>query len=383
MNKLYNLLFLLLCLFYQTQVIGQEQLDGSIMHDGLERTYILYIPASYVASEAVPLVINFHGLTSNAFDQMFYGNFRTIADRENFIVVHPQGTLNADGDTYWNAQFDPDGVDDISFTAALIDSLAASYNINTKRVYSTGMSNGGFMSYTLACELSDKIAAVASVTGSMTTIQTESTCNPENICPVMEIHGTADNVVPYGGGPQFLASTDEVIAHWVNQNGCNTEADLTQIDDSNLNDNSTVERYLYTGCKENSTIELFKVIDGGHTWPGSSIKFGVTNCDINASEEIWRFFSQYNIDGNLSKTSELQTEEVLVFPSVVQNEIQLRFSEAKKRTIKIYNTAGQQVRFHSSQENETTINVSDHPKGTYIAEITSQGLRTLSKFIKV
>ena len=168
---------------------SQQTINGSITHGGLTRTYILYVPASYSAGTPAPLVFNFHGYTSNATEQMFYGDFRPIADTAGFLLIHPMGTLDGSGQPYWNSGWGGT-VDDIGFTSALIDSLSLTYSINQDRVFSTGMSNGGFMSYTLACELSDRIAAIASVTGAMNLNQS-STCNASHQMPVMEIHGTS------------------------------------------------------------------------------------------------------------------------------------------------------------------------------------------------
>ena len=381
--KVSNLCSAFLLIILHFSAIGQTQVESSIMHDGIERTFIIYVPDSYQDSEAVPLVINYHGLTSNSFDQMFYGDFRPIADRENFIIVHPQGTLNGDDVTYWNAQFDPNGVDDIGFSAALIDSLSARYNIDAKRVYSTGMSNGGFMSYTLACELSDKIAAIASVTGSMTTVQARMTCDPANVCPIMQIHGTDDSVVPYEG-QQFLASIDEVMTFWANQYNCNNTPEITAVDDSNTIDRSTVERQVYTDCDENSTLELFKVENGGHTWPGTVFKFGVTNCDINASEEIWRFFSQYSLDGNISSVvTEKNEEKISLYPTPADERLEIRFSEAGLRHVKIVDLSGQDILQATTQKTSLSIDISGFYPGTYILETSYKTKKTFKKFVKI
>ncbi|MEL6972721.1 MAG: PHB depolymerase family esterase, partial [Bacteroidota bacterium] len=155
------------CLMLVPNSYGQQIINSSIQFDDLERTYLLYVPPSYTGDESVPLVLNFHGYTSNSGEQFFYSDFRAVADLNNFLVVHPQGTQDSEGNTHWNVGWGGSTVDDVGFTAALIDSLAAEYNINPERIYSTGMSNGGFMSYQLACELSDRIAAIASVTGTM------------------------------------------------------------------------------------------------------------------------------------------------------------------------------------------------------------------------
>ena len=190
------LLFLLLLQVFVT--VAQQTIEDTIMYDGRMRTFILYVPESYQADVPAPLVLNFHGYTSNNLEQMFYGDFRPIADTAGFLIVHPMGTVDLLGNTHWNVGWGSSTVDDVGFTNALLDTLSAEYNINQDRIYSTGMSNGGFMSYRLACELSNRIAAIASVTGAMT-INTPSTCSPEHPMPVMEIHGTADSTVPYNG----------------------------------------------------------------------------------------------------------------------------------------------------------------------------------------
>jgi len=283
---------IILIFFIAQSIMGQEVLRDSLTQDSLVRYYNLYVPASYTGDDAVPLILNFHGYTSSAEAQMEYGDFRKIAEREQVIIALPQGTKHPEnGFSYWNAHWEEDGVDDVGFASAMIDKIANGYNINTDRVYSTGMSNGGFMSYTLACALNDKIAAVASVTGSMTLAQLDTMCKPENPIPVMEIHGTADNLVPYGGNNDWMAPIEDVIAHWLKNNNCTEPAKVTQIEDVNTEDGCNIEKHHYTNCENKSSIIFLKVINGGHTWPGTSKYIGVTNKDIDASEEIWKFFS--------------------------------------------------------------------------------------------
>lgn len=266
-------------------------MNGSIMHDGMERTYILYVPASYTPEEAMPLVLNFHGYTSNASEQMGYGDFRPIADTAGFIVVHPQGSLLA-GETHWNVGgwTLESTTDDVGFTEALLDSISAVYNIDQTRIYSTGMSNGGYMSFLLACQMSERIAAIASVTGSMTP-ETFNDCRPGKSMPVMQIHGTSDNVVPYTGAG-WTRSIADVLDYWINVNGCDATVVRTDLTDSNMQDGSTVDHHTY-GCEAKAAVEHFEVAGGGHTWPGSVPGGAGTNQDINASAEIWTFFSRY------------------------------------------------------------------------------------------
>ena len=279
---------------------AQQTINGTITHDGIQRTYILYVPASYTAGTDVPLIINLHGYTSNASEQMAYGDFRSISDTAGFIVVHPQGTLDNQSTTHWNVGWGGSTVDDVGFLSALIDDLASQYSIDTDRVYSTGMSNGGFMSYELACQLSNKIAAIASVTGSMSPV-TYNNCNPQHPVPVMEVHGTADGVVDYNGS-SFSKSIAEVLHYWVGFNNCNATPAFVAVPNTNLLDGSTVEHYVYGGGDDGVEVEHFKIIGGGHTWPGWIWGGAGTghNQDINASAEIWRFFSKYDINGLVS-----------------------------------------------------------------------------------
>ena len=292
-----NLLVLLFgCAF---SGFAQETIYASLTHDGIQRDYILYIPELYDGSSDVPLVLNFHGFGSNATQQMFYGDFRDIADTEGFLLVHPEGTTVI-GNQFWNVGFPgiSSTIDDVGFTEALIDELAASYAIDLDRVYATGMSNGGFMSFLLACQLSEKIAAVASVTGAMTQ-DTFDNCNAQRPVPALQIHGTEDDVVLYNGNTLSLSISD-IISYWVDHNNCETTPTTTSLPDIDPSDGSTIEHSVYEAGDNGITTEHMKVIGGGHTWPGSVINTGGTNQDIDASMEIWLFFSRYDINGLLS-----------------------------------------------------------------------------------
>ena len=302
-----NLILILITFFiYNSTLFSQEAIQGTIMHDEIERSYILYIPDSYNGEEAVPLVINLHGYTSNAGEQMIYSNFFTLADSENFLLIHPMGTVNEFGEPFWNS-FGAEGVNDIGFIESLIDFLTTEYNIDSNRVYSMGMSNGGFMSYTLACELSEKIAAIASVTGSMYLNQ-DLNCNCSHPMPVMQIHGTFDFVVPYEGDSN-IESIDNVISYWSSFNQCEEIPLFNEVPDVNLIDLCQAEHYVYENGTNGTSVELYKVIGGGHTWPGAAIPIAGsnTNQDFNASENIWNFFSKYDLNGLINTTSLIES----------------------------------------------------------------------------
>ncbi|HKL02579.1 MAG TPA: PHB depolymerase family esterase, partial [Cryomorphaceae bacterium] len=282
--------FFILCLLTCAHLAMAQSTVHTISHNGIEREYRLYVPEIYSGDEPVPLVFNLHGYGSNAIQQEFYGNFRPLADTANFILVHPEGLNDAGGSQFWNA-FGLPGIDDVGFVAAMIDTLSAAYNIDSQCVYSTGMSNGGFMSFELACILSDRVAAVASVTGSMAENRLAA-CNPEFARPTMQIHGTEDATVPYAGTAEF-ASIPEVVDFWVELNECNETPEISNIPDNDPSDGTTTERFVYEGGTNGNTVEHFKVENGGHTWPGAFVDIGVTSHDFDASIEIWRFFRQH------------------------------------------------------------------------------------------
>ena len=241
---------------------------------------------------SIPLVFCFHGYNSSANSIMNYTNFNYISDTAGFIVVYPQGTL-LQGTTHWNVGGWTLGssTDDVGFIRSLLDSISYEYNIDSSRVYSTGMSNGGYMSFLLACQLSNKIAAIASVTGSMTP-QTFNSCNPLHPMPILQIHGTNDQVVPYIGDPAWTKSIDDVLQYWIDYNNCNTIPAITTIVDINQFDGSTVEYIVYDQGYNSVSTEHFKIYFGSHDWPGV---WG--NMDIHASAEVWKFFTKYDING--------------------------------------------------------------------------------------
>lgn len=367
---------LLISLCFPLLFIGQQTIDGSITYAGIQRDYILYVPELYTPGEAVPLILNFHGYTSNAFAQLNYGDFRPIADTAGFIVVHPMGTVDLLGYTHWNVGWGTSNVDDLGFTAALIDSLSTEYSINQDRVYSTGMSNGGFMSYHLACELSERIAAIASVTGTMNVNQ-PGTCSPSHPMPVMEIHGTADATVPYNGNPLF-STTPAAVAYWVNYNDCETPPVITNVPDTDGGDGCTAEHQVYSGGNNGATVEHFKIINGEHTWPGSAFVLGVTNQDIDASNEIWRFFSKYDIHGLINSTSvndDVLAKTVSAFPNPATDEMTIVWPGVGSTDYTLSALTGQLVQKGSLSSGKNELDLSTVATGIYMMTIGQQVIK--------
>jgi len=374
--------YLVLFLLLPIVSFGQQTINETMIHDGITRSYTIYVPASYSAGTPAPMVLNFHGYTSNAFEQMFYGDFRAIADTAGFLLVIPNGTLDATGTTYWNSGWGGT-VDDIGFTSALIDQIAATYSVNLSRVYSTGMSNGGFMSYTLACSLSDRIAAIASVTGSMNVGQ-DLSCNAQHPTPVMEIHGTADATVPYEGGG-FMEAIPNVLSYWVNFNNCNASPVITDVPNTNTADGCTAVHYFYSGGTSGVDVEHYKIIDGGHTWPGSMFNIGVTNNDFNASKKIWQFFLQYDINGRIQSNSvaDVNAVDISIYPNPTTDKIAIQgFSQKLTASnCSLFSTEGKQFNLEVLENN--TLDTSNLESGVYFVRIaTREGVATV-QFLKV
>lgn len=359
---------------------SQQTISSSITHDDQEREYILYVPASYDAESAVPLILNYHGYTSNANDQMEYGDFRTIADTAGFLVVHPQGTL-LNGIPHWNVGgwTTASTTDDVGFTEALIDALSSQYHIDANRIYATGMSNGGFMSFLLACQLSDRIAAIASVTGSMTP-ETYSDCLPQHPTPVLQIHGTTDPVVPYLG-TSWTRSISTVLDYWKAYNNCAEEAVSINVPNTSIIDASTAKHIIYGEGDNTSTVEHFRISGGGHTWPGSFIPSPGTNHDIDASLEIWQFFSRYDLN-SLGGTSAVNNQpidkdQIRIFPNPNRGLLTVESQHTVGAPYQIHSIQGQLVKRGVFRQERENLNLSSIPNGLYILSVDGKGFKIM------
>lgn len=342
-----------------------QTVTGSFMHDGIQRDYRLYVPPIYNGSSAVPLVFNLHGYGSDASQQELYGDFRAIADTAGFLIALPNGTVDQYGNRHWDT-FGASVVDDLGFISALLDTISAQYNIDADRVYSTGMSNGGFMSYDLACYRSERFAAIASVTGTMLTTRLTN-CAAAHPTPVMQIHGTADPTVNYNGGSGFSA-IEPLVEHWAQFNHCDPVPTITAVPDTNTTDGCTAEHFVYTGGDAGSTVEFYKVLGGGHTWPDAIVDIGVTNHDFNASREVWRFFSQYDLSTLVGIPGDRTAGPVFTFgPNPASGTVNVRFNDAAPRVITLVNSIGQTVLEQRSSQPLVRIEVDG--RGLYLLSV--------------
>ena len=269
-------------------------LDSSVTHvelshDGDTRSYELYVPPGYDGTTPLPVVLNFHGLTSSGPLQQEGTKMDELAAREDFIVAYPNGLDNS-----WNAgvccgRSAETNVDDVGFTRAVIEDLGARACIDTTRVYATGMSNGGFLSHRLACEAADVIAAAAPVAAVLAI--DESACNPSRPIPILQLNGTADPLVSYeGGGLADSPSAQESIDGWIARDGCSGEPQITY-------ENGAATCETASDCDGEVSVTLCSIEGAGHCWPGQPCPerlgslVGEPTFDIDANEVMWELFS--------------------------------------------------------------------------------------------
>lgn len=221
------------------------------------------------------------------------------ADAANFIVVYPNGTGFGEM-LFFNASAPakPDGPpDDVAFTAKLLDDLATVVNLDHERIFATGLSNGGMVCHRLAAELSDRIAAIAPVGGTLALEQ----IRPTRPVPVIHFHGTADQIVPMSGPRGFtpptmrFRSVAQTIRAWTEADGCPNGPTTTTYPDL-AKDGTTVTRKVYGPGKSGAEVVLIEIVGGGHTWPGQRppVSFiGLSTMDVAANDLLWEFFLKH------------------------------------------------------------------------------------------
>jgi polyhydroxybutyrate depolymerase len=275
------------------------RVEGSLVVDGRNRTYLLNLPPNYDQSTGFSLVLALHGGGGKASQMEADYLLTEKANSAKFAIVYPEGVQSDGilGARTWNAGTCCDyavekNIDDVKFISLLIDELLKKYpKINAKKVYATGMSNGAMMSYRLACELSNKIAAIAPVAGTLLTAQP---CKPSRPVPILGIHSKLDEKVPINGGTgifgYYFPPVQNGLNTWIANNGCNTTTKTV----ANFTNYSVTK---WTSCN-NSSIEFYITNDGGHSWPGGVKNRAVADepsTAINANDLIWEFFQKYQL----------------------------------------------------------------------------------------
>jgi polyhydroxybutyrate depolymerase len=260
-----------------------------LLSDGSMRYYRLHIPRDYNSYRAQPLVLNFHGHGSNTLIYEQLTGMSLLADRYNFIIAYPQGTVGRDLRTGWNTgPSNYPHINDVDFVSALITHLQNTLCVNPQRIYAAGFSNGGGMTNVLACQLSNRIAAFAIVSGGMHPVA--NGCHPERPIPLLEFHGTNDHTVPYNGNPlnDDEPNIPQWLAGWAMKNGCASTPKIFFHQNQILGEQ-------WTSCLDASTVIHYRIYGGTHVWPRPGFTSATTEHGINASGLIWQFFQSHTL----------------------------------------------------------------------------------------
>ena len=270
---------------------------------GVTRTYRIYAPKAPRKSPAVVLALHGGDGSSGGMESMTRKQFNRLADRFGFLVVYPDGV-----DHNWNDSRDnpPNAAkenDDIGFLRALIDRIGERYAINRQRIFATGFSNGGLMAYRLACDAADLFAAIAPVAANITT-QLAGSCRPARPISVLIINGHEDPIMPWTGGDiearahrsGIVNSAQESFELFAKLDDCAQPISHNPIN-KDSRDGTALMRHVARDCQNNAEVRLYEIIGGGHAWPGGAPYLnertaGKVSRELNASEEIWSFFSR-------------------------------------------------------------------------------------------
>ena len=287
--------------------------QAALRVDGRERTYSYHVPSGYDGTHGVPLVLALHGRLGQGSGEERLSHLDKISDEHGFLVVYPDGLDRSWADGRGGTPSDRKGVDDIKFLSKLIEQMKVEFKVDPSRVYATGMSNGGFMSGRLACQMSDRIAAVAIVAASLSEAEAAS-CHPEAPVSVLVLQGTEDPLVPLAGGALgrntaggVVLSHDATVAEFAKLDRCPSGPRKEHIAD-HAGDGTTIDVAIYAGCAGASEVRGYVVNGGGHAWPGgmqylpASI-IGKTSKNLDASEVIWEFFSKHALNSALNNNA--------------------------------------------------------------------------------
>ena len=297
----------LLALAASNDSLAPGNYTRTVQADGRERSYLVHIPKKYNAKHPTPVVLILHGAWTNGPITALYTGLNGTADDNNFIAVYPNGTGLGNTALFWNCGVHNRNTvlgrtppDDVAFIGKVLDDLGTVASVDPKRIYATGISNGGMMCHRLAAEMSDRIAAIAPIAGTLCL----DDIHPKRPVPVLHFHGTADKLVLYDGGKNAARellnckSVDETVRAWVRLDGCPDKPKVEELPHKE-GDPTSVKRFTYGPGKDRSEVILIQITGGGHNWPGRPILPGIDSLlgpitpDISANDMIWDFFQKH------------------------------------------------------------------------------------------
>jgi polyhydroxybutyrate depolymerase len=280
---------------------AREDPKHSLSAGGLERDYLLHVPPGGQPGRAVPLVLAFHGGGARAWSMPGLTNLDELADREGFLVAYPDGL-----DRSWNDGRGMSSAEDVAFVRAVIEDIERTHDVDPRRIYATGISNGGFFSNKLACDLSDKIAAIASVAATMPE-KLAAECKPSRAVSVLYIHGTKDPLVPIDGGEVGFrkgrghgesVSLIDAAHFWRVQDQIGSATPSVETLPERVQDGTHVRRKVWSGGKDGAEVAVYTIEGGGHTWPDGpqylpKFVVGIASQNLDATATIWKFFQAH------------------------------------------------------------------------------------------
>ncbi|MFT6503692.1 MAG: polyhydroxybutyrate depolymerase [Crocinitomicaceae bacterium] len=354
---------LLLALLLSSQSWSQ-QTNENVDIGATNRTYVQYLPTGFnPATESLPVVFCLHGIGDVSTNMSGIG-FNQIGDTARFISVYPQGLTNAFGQTSWNnGTLLSSTANDIDFFHAMINDMILNHNADPSRIYISGFSMGSIMSYKLACEMNNRIAAIGTMSGTMST-EDLTNCVPTYVTPVIHFHGTVDATVPFDSGAlPSLELVPATINFWVNAHGCAATSDSTQIFDSAA-DGYTVDRFVYQNCTPLESVEFWRINGGDHEY------FYQPNNDFTESIEIWKFFNKWTHSNPAQAGLETLTANgIAISPNPTDGVIEVTTKEID--VLEVYSTAGKLLHSQAVSAGTTTIDLSELSAGIYVVKLNS------------
>ena len=294
----HRLLVAVLLLMLPALAAGPTDSTSTINLNGVKREYRLHVPPGYAKGHAAPLLLVLHGGGGEPKGTERLTGMNAVADREGFLVAYPAGLGR-----HWNDGRSEVGATagDVALLSAVIDDVARRYDVDRGRVFATGISNGGFMSTRLACELSERVRAVGIVAATMSETL-HATCQPQRPVAVVMFSGTDDPLVPYAGGSVRgdrgkILGAEATASFWARTNGCAPQPERSELPVVDASDPTRVSLARYPSCRPGAEVRLYTIHDGGHTWPGGraympAFLVGKVSRQIDADQVMWEFFRE-------------------------------------------------------------------------------------------
>ena len=353
----------------------------SINHNQIDRRFYLYVPNNYSANNPIPVLFNFHGGGGDPVTYMNYtSDMRGLAEENNFILVYPEATTDpSTGSISWiDKATNGAPRDETNFIDAIINLISRDYSVDSDRIYACGYSEGGIFSYELACRLNNKIAGIASVSGSMLSESERSnlgfsSCSPQHPTAIMLIPGTDDTNAHslYQGCclgwnlDSYYLSANEITEYWTNFNSTDNNPSVSDVTNTNTSDGSTIQRKIWSNGDGGVEVQELKVIGGAHDWPGTS-----GNMDIDANNEIWQFLSKFDKNGMINNLNiEDFQKSVLVTPNPFNNFFKVKGVE--NDLIELYDLFGRKI---ECKINDDIFNTENLKRGVYFLIIKEKNI---------